>query len=770
MVMSKPTRWAWIISLIAVTGASLVLIFLLAFATDNRSLYEKYYVQLLVVNVIVAGLLILVILLAALRLTARVIRGKFGSRLLLKLAAIFALVGVVPGVLIYTVSYQFVSRSIENWFDVRVEGALGAGLNVGRSALDTLKRDLAKQARLYADRMADNPDLSQTLALEHLREDLSLDSVVLVDANAQVIASAGVDINQWRRPPAARFPAARSRSVSTYIEGLDDDSNAGASPSGTARIIALAWVPARGFDLQRTDQYLLLVQDLPYELTHNAVAVQQAFSEYQQRALGREGLRKMYVGTLTLALVLAVFGAFLVAALLGQQLAQPLLLLAEGVSEVAHGDLRPKPIFTSRDELGGLTRSFAAMTQQLADARSDAQRSVRALESARGYLQTILDNLSAGVIVFDTHHRIETVNPGATRILRLPLQAYRGRVLAEVPDLEDFSRSVNERFELTEAGPESGERDHWQESYELPLSGHQEPLNLLVRGAHLPGGPRLLVFDDITEIASSQRAQAWSEVARRLAHEIKNPLTPIQLSAERLLHKLGAKLDAADQQMLQRSVNTIVDQVQGMKQLVNEFRDYARLPNARLLPLDLNGLISDVLVLYATALEQGRLRVELDPALPLIMGDAMLLRQVVHNLVQNALDAIADLPTATACVQTSLRRDDDGHPRRVRLSISDNGPGFSEKVLKRAFEPYFTTKSKGTGLGLAVVKKIADEHEAVVRLSNLQDDPNIAPAGTPPATGARVSLSFTKLVFHTDDAPTAAPPPKARAVAPSSNP
>jgi len=282
------------------------------------------------------------------------------------------------------------------------------------------------------------------------------------------------------------------------------------------------------------------------------------------------------------------------------------------------------------------------------------------------------------------------------------------------------------------------------------LHPKQHPLTLLVRGAPLPYGARLVVFDDISEVVSAQRSAAWSEVARRLAHEIKNPLTPIQLSAERLQHKLEAKLEGTDQAMLVRSVATIVNQVQAMKQLVNEFRDYARLPSAQLKPLDLNALVHEVLSLYAEAQEKGRLVAELVHGLPLIKGDASQLRQVIHNLVQNALDAVQQQGDGRVVVRSSLSRTEAGAPRSVRLRITDNGPGFAEKVLKRAFEPYVTTKTKGTGLGLAVVKKIADEHGARIALRNLYpaSDAGSPPEGGPEGAviGAQVSLSFSNLV------------------------
>jgi nitrogen fixation/metabolism regulation signal transduction histidine kinase len=394
------------------------------------------------------------------------------------------------------------------------------------------------------------------------------------------------------------------------------------------------------------------------------------------------------------------------------------------------------------------------MTEQLSEARSLVQRSVRQVEGARANLQTILDNLTAGVIVFDRDGRIDTVNPGATRIVRLPLSAYRGRRLDEVPGLEVFAKGVWQRFELHATSPEAGERDHWQDSFDLQTQDSQgrdrDTLTLLVRGAAMPQGARLMVFDDITEVVSAQRTEAWSEVARRLAHEIKNPLTPIQLSAERLQHKLESKLEGPDQTMLARSVATIVNQVQAMKTLVNEFRDYARLPAAQLKPLDLNALVGEVLGLYVTAQESGRLYAELGQGLPMIIGDSTQLRQVIHNLVQNALDSVADKPDGRVLVRTEVARTEQGDVRAVRLQVLDNGHGFPDKVLKRAFEPYVTTKSKGTGLGLAVVKKIADEHGARVRIANLGVARDAVTGDTPPpagavgATGAQVSLSFSK--------------------------
>lgn len=737
---SRALRWAVALAAVVMVAIAIVLLFLLTLATNNRELYERNYGRLFVVNMVVAGLLLAVILWVFARLASRLRRGKFGSRLLVKLAAIFALVGFLPGMLIYVVSYQFVSRSIESWFDVKVEGALDAGLSLGRTTLDALASDFGNKTRLAAGQLSETPDPSAPVAVERLREQLAATDVVLWSAQGQVIASAGQSRFQLNpeRPAASQLRTLRSQRVLAVIEGLDDP---GLSAVNNARVKALALVP-QPIGTLGEPRYLQAVQPLPPALVANAIAVQEAHREYQERALGREGLRRMYIGTLTLSLFLAVFGAILLAILLGNQLARPLLLLAAGVREVAAGDLSPKPALQGKDELGGLTRSFAEMTQQLADARSAVEKSMEQVSAARANLQTILDNLTAGVIVLDAAGVIQSTNPGATRILRQPMAAYEGRALADVDGLEGFAAGVQQRFDDYLNDRTQRGLDHWQQSFELEAGAGDQPharsnvITLVARGAELPGDARLLVFDDISEIVSAQRAQAWGEVARRLAHEIKNPLTPIQLSAERLEMKLGGKLAEPDRAMLAKSVHTIVDQVDAMKRLVNEFRDYARLPAADLKPVDLNALVADVLQLYAREGDAAQgpaqvpVQMQLDAAAPRIQGDPQQLRQVIHNLLQNAQDATEGRPKREVVVRTQYNE----ASRRVRLVVQDSGSGFPEHILKRAFEPYVTTKPKGTGLGLAVVKKIADEHSARVDLKNRVEDGVVQ--------GAQVSLSF----------------------------
>jgi len=724
---------------VLMVAIAIVLLFLLTQATNNRELYEQNYGRLFVLNTVVAGLLLGTIGFVAVRLLLRLRSGKFGSRLLVKLAAIFALVGFAPGLLIYVVSYQFVSRSIESWFDVKVEGALDAGLSLGRSSLDALANDLAGKTRSAAAQLADS-ETPAPLALERIREQLQANDLILWSASGQLIASAGQSrfLLNPERPTAQQLRNVRAQRQVAVVEGLDETAM---GSTANARVKALALVPAPSVGLLAEPRILQSTQSLPPTLVANALAVQEANREYQERALGRQGLRRMYIGTLTLSLFLAVFGAILLAIVLGNQLARPLLLLAAGVREVAAGDLSPKPALQGKDELGGLTRSFAQMTQQLADARSAVEKSMGQVSAARANLQTILDNLTAGVVVMDAKGLIQSTNPGATRILRVPLAAYEGQSLAAVDGIEAFGAAVQAQFDEYMNERRQHGLDHWQQSFELNTGQpgqpgvHSNALTLVARGAELPGEARLLVFDDISEIVSAQRAQAWGEVARRLAHEIKNPLTPIQLSAERMEMKLAAKLAEPEQAMLKKSVATIVDQVDAMKRLVNEFRDYARLPAAELKPVDLNQLVSDVLQLYGREAEgEGSahvpVRMELDPACPRVLGDAQQLRQVIHNLLQNAQDATEGSERREVVIRTQWNETS----RRVRLVVQDSGPGFPEHILKRAFEPYVTTKAKGTGLGLAVVKKIADEHSARIDLKNRVVD------GV--QQGAQVSLSF----------------------------
>ncbi len=730
--------WWLVVGLTILVSMALVLLFLLTQATQRWEAYEQNFALLFGLNMVFAALLLAVIAWFGVRLFYRLRQGKFGSRLLVKLASIFALVGILPGLLIYAVSYQFVTRSIEVWFDTKVEVALDAGLNLSRSTLESLSNELATSVRNASQEVAGASNQSLPLVLEKIRIQLDANEVTLWQGSGVTLASASQEQYQLRpeRPTPAEWRQVRSQGISWRSEGLDDNLVASAIQP---RITVLVQIAGAGFQLDGQGRVLQVVKKLPPVLVANALAVLDANRQYQERALAREGLKRMYIGTLTLSLFLAVFGAVLLAVLLGNQLARPLLLLAEGVRDVAAGDLSPRAVLQGKDELDGLTRAFAQMTEQLAQARRTVESSMAQVNLARSHLQTMLDNLTAGVVLLDTQGHILSINPGATRILRLPLAVHLGKTLTEIEGLQLFGRQVMEQFHEF-ASEQQRSLDHWQQSFEIDTKTQQTFVEfgpdrqlhttLVARGAVLPQGEWLLVFDDITEIVSAQRTQAWSEVARRLAHEIKNPLTPIQLSAERLGMKLADKLVGTDQTLLHKSVKTIVDQVDALQRLVNEFRDFGRLPQARLQALDLNHLLQEMMPLYDNDNALVPVSWHLNADIPLVSGDAAQLRQVVHNLIQNAQDASAQSTQPMVHVWTEQA----STSQRVRLRIVDNGIGFSDSVLQRAFEPYVTTKAGGTGLGLAVVKKIADEHQARIEIKNrLEGDETV---------GAQVSLSF----------------------------
>ena len=743
---STLTRRVTALVAIAMVLIGLLLLFLLANATNSGEMYEQNYAQLFTINLVVAGALGVLIAWVAWRLYQRVRQGRFGSRLLLKIATIFALVGVAPGLLIYVVSYQFVSRSIETWFDVKVEGALDAGLTLGRVTLDTLSNDLAAKARVAAEQLSENPQMVPESALVRLMEQVGANDASVWSASGKLLSSAGSIGMQLSpdKPSSTQLRSAKAERTYAWVDGLED---AAMGKAVKPNIKALVPIPNASLGLASEQRFLLVQRILPANFVANALAVESANREYQERALGRSGLKRMYIGTLTLSLFLAVFGAILLAIVLGNQIARPLLVLTEGVSQVAAGDLRPKFSLQSKDELGGLTRAFASMTQQLADARQTVQASIVQLDAARARLQTILDNLTSGVLVLNAAGTVRSVNPGAARILQQDAAHLLGARIAQLPGLEAFGQGIAQQFDDFLQGNTEGGNDHWQQSFELGVASvpsgpmADQSRMLVARGAILPDESRLVVFDDISEIVSAQRARAWGEVARRLAHEIKNPLTPIQLSAERLERRLTGKLEPSEQQVLAKSVKTIVEQVDAMKRLVNDFRDYARLPAAQLEPVDLNELIDGVLHLYESS--PVPIRLELEAGIPPVLGDPQQLRQVLHNLLQNGLDATAlkaeeatHAPQGLAADATEMvvRTQFMASSGRVRLIVLDQGGGFPEHILKRAFEPYVTTKRSGTGLGLAVVKKIADDHGGRIEISNRSSGDAVL--------GAQVSLSL----------------------------
>ena len=672
-----------------------ILLFLLASASANTALFAKHYPWLLGLNAVVA-LALFALIVWQVRLLWLEHRGKvFGSRLKLRLMVVFGLMAVFPGVLIYAVSVQFVTKSIETWFDVRVEKALESGLSLGRSALDSLLEDLSEKGRTIALELSEQPEPQRRAALSRLREQIGVQYIALFSTSGQLLATATSDLSVFLPPTPTQEKLRQARTGRGYRE----------IESGGQDLMLRVLVPVIPSGLGMETRILQLTQPVPSNLALNAERVQDVYRDYQELSLGRQGLTRIYAMTLTLTVLLALFTAIALAFVLARRLSAPLSILAEGTQAVAAGDFTPRQAIYSHDELGILTQSFNRMTRQLDDARRDAERHRTDVESARAYLESILANLSAGVLVFDRQFRLRTANDGAQTILG---DAFNG-LLGEVVDAWERQQAVGQA--IRKAFAESG-RKEWQTQIELARPGGL-PQILSLRGTQLPEGTSggfVVVFDDVTRLVAAQRSAAWGEVARRLAHEIKNPLTPIQLSAERMQLKLADKLGKGDGEILERSTQTIINQVLAMKRMVNEFSDYARLPAPALAELDLNALIREVLGLYETS--QAAIALDLDTALPPILGDATQLRQIIHNLLRNAEDA--QISTVNPSIRLSTRRAGD----MAEFTVTDAGPGFPEEMMARVFEPYVTTKAGGTGLGLAIVKKIVDEHRGQIRINN----------------------------------------------------
>ncbi|MDB5774797.1 MAG: sensor histidine kinase [Herbaspirillum sp.] len=734
-------------------GIFAILLFLLASASENTAFFDQHYSWLLGLNALVAVMLLSVVFVLLTRLVKRYRGRKFGSRLMARLVLLFAIIGILPGLLIYLVSVQFVSRSIESWFDVHIESALESGLNLGRNSLESALSDLTEKGRNIALELADRSDSAQVTYLSRLREQ-NLEASIFT-ADGQVVATVGGNIGALTPdPPTAAM--IRQASASRGFAALENAGSNDIDAENDLRLHVVLEIPASGSALMTRSErhYLEIYQPVPTYLATNANVLREAYSEYQQRSVSRTGLRKIYLVTLTLTLLLAVFGAIVSAFVIAGDLAKPLLLLAEGTKAVAEGNFSPRPIVATSDELGTLTKSFNAMTRQLLEARDTVETNRARLEEAKAYLESVLANMSAGVMVLDDSFRLITSNESVKRILQLDIAPYIGQPLVNVDGLAAFALAITNAFSEQSAQRAASaaplEKLHWQQQIELPRllnDAVDEKITVLARGSRLPvetGTGYVVVFDDISDVISAQRSIAWGEVARRLAHEIKNPLTPIQLSAERLQMRLSDRLGPADAAVLDKSTTTIVNQVTAMKRMVDDFRDYARTPPAKPEELDLNALIAEILNLYLSGDERDAIHVALAPDLPHVMGDATQLRQVIHNLLQNAQDAVndatqpsrsstaprIDVTTEIVNYQSSV----GAACNAIRFTVGDNGPGFAPKILARAFEPYVTSKARGTGLGLAMVKKIIDEHGGKIDIQNRSD-----------GSGAKISILLLKL-------------------------
>ena len=691
----------------------LVLLYLLSLASANTAVSGDYYKILLYLNIALAGVLIVLIGFQLWQLTKKIRNGVMGSRLTLRYLGAFALMAIIPGLIVYLVSVNFLTRSIESWFNVKVESALDGGLSLGQRALDIMLKDVEDKAENMATSLAFQPSRSHFTMLNDLREKSGIQDATLLTPQGRIISVSSSDASSFL-PELPSIPQLRQAQHRVYgkIEPI---------PNKGLYLRVLAPVSVQ--ELAGETRILQLLQPVPKSLSNTAEAVQDVYRDYQELSYSRDSLKDIFKLTLTLVLMLAMLSALAIAFVLSRRLTQPLTVLAEGTRAIASGDYSKMLPEHGKDELGVLVKSFNSMTRQLDDATKASERNRARVEAARGYLETILAHLSSGVLAMNETGELRTFNLIASNILGLNLAQFENKPFTQISQsqtfLVEFVQLLQSHFDLTK----NKDQEKQELTKQLEIIRPQGKQLLLVRATRLPisaGSGFVVVFDDITSMAQAQRDAAWGEVARRLAHEIKNPLTPIQLSAERLQHKLSAKLNQDDANMLQRATDTIVNQVTAMKSMVNEFSEYARAPSAILSKLNINKLIKDVSALYETVRDETphedgkpvKISYNLAPNLPDMKGDATMLRQVLHNLMQNAQDALKQTQAPEILVQTSF--DDVA----IKLMVKDNGQGFPVDLLAHAFEPYVTTKSHGTGLGLAIVKKMIEEHFGQIKIEN----------------------------------------------------
>lgn len=753
--MSKYLR----IVLLILVGVSCVLLFLLVNASRNTVVFERYYTLILWVNSIVAlGFLVLVSLLLY-RLLKSARRKKYGVKILSKFAIALGLTGLLPGVLIFIVSVQFLYGSVDSWFDQKVERALDSGLTLGREVLETYQQAQLKQARSLAIELAETPPAEWVSKLDSLREREGLDEAMIVTARGRLIGVSGSSFNLL----APVVPSLRNIQVARtegYWEGLEEKEG-GALQAKTIVLVPTIELPnVPGLSLSSITEpsqtagglllgksmieqqgqngepvFLEVTDNIPPSLAHNAEVLMNGYRDYQEMTLARGGLRTIYLISLTLVLLMSMFASIALSVIMASRITKPLMLLLEGTRRLGSGHYDLLPESKTNDEVQELTRSFNIMTTQLADARADIEKRGEELEQAKDYLESILSKMSSGVIVTDQHWNIYSVNAGASAIMKKDLAEDLGKPLSEV--LPDFIEPILEKL----GKPVHGKYpDVSLQSEVLVGNGKSHKrVFLFTRGSSLSlggGEGYLLLFDDISSLAAAQRAEAWTEVARRLAHEIKNPLTPIQLAAERLQMKLQDKVNGKEEEILQKATRTIVSQVTAMKQMVDDFRLYAKIGSPRFESINLSKFVQEVCNLYLAG--DIKVYLDLDPGVPLIEADANMLRQVIHNLVSNAIEASVDKDKMRILIQVRTLYDkDSSSPEAVELTITDNGPGFSAKILEHAFEPYVTTKSSGTGLGLPMIKKIVSEHRGTVMVENVAEDGIIV--------GAKVTIVFRQL-------------------------
>jgi PAS domain S-box-containing protein len=683
----------------------LIALYLLGSAAQNSATFDRWLPWILLINI--AGLLTLLALLFGklFRLMRDYRRHVPGSRLKARTVAIFSALAVAPILVVYYFALQFLNRGIDSWFELEVSQGLKDTRELSRAALDLRVREFLQNTQAVAHTLSGVAEYELIGTLDRARRESTALEFTVVGTQSRIIATSS-------DRPLDTVPAPPTNEMMLQIRrgrpfvSLDTDS------VGGYVIRAAAPLDAEGNPGSRV---LVAMYPVPQQLSQLADTVQRSYTQYANMVRLRQPLKSTFVLILTfvvlMSLIAAVYGAFFAA----QRLIKPVQDLIAGTRAVAKGDYDTKLPLPARDELGFLVTSFNDMTKRLARAREETRRSQQTVEAERAGLAVILARLSTGVISLEPDLTVRTANQAASAILGVDLEGAIGRRFDDtISDAELFAQFLGAvKLRL------GAENLDWREQIELLSdSGRRVLMCACTALPNETGGAAgvVLVFDDITTLLQAQRDAAWGEVARRLAHEIKNPLTPIQLSAERMRRKFLGSMNAQDAQILERATHTIVAQVDAMKQMVNAFSEYARAPDMHFARFDLNQLIVEVVDLYRAQESSAELKLQLDPNLPDISADRMRIRQILNNLVTNSLEALEGRPAARIDVETQLG-EEGGKPQAVIL-VTDNGPGFQRDLIGTVFDPYVTSKPKGTGLGLAIVKKIVEEHGGRIEADN----------------------------------------------------
>ncbi len=716
------------------------LLLLLALAVQNSQRFSQLQAWILLLNAIAVVTVSVLLARKIIELVRAFRAGVPGSRLTARTVAIFGSLVIAPLIIVYLFSLEFLNRGIDSWFKVEIKQGLSDALELSKSAMDVRMREYARSTQLFANRLADSPPSNWASATDEQRVESGALEVVVYGTLGQVLAasSTGTPTN-LPRASAEVTSAIAGGNLYWSLEPLSEDDYL----INTAAPIATSPGSSEG-------RFVVALYPVPPQLVRLSEAVQHSYSQHSDLTEQREGVKNLFGLTLTLVLLLAMLTAIYGAIYSAEKLVRPVQDLIAGTRAVGKGDFGTRLPLPSRDEMGFLVHSFNDMTKRLRRAREETTRSQQAVERERERLSIILARLSTGIIAIGRDLKLRSANQAASNILGVDLERGVGQPLAALQESNPrFARFVGEVGVRLAKGEEE-----WREQMDLkpemagarvlvcactPLPGDEHAENDEERQ-----GGFVIVFDDISALLQAQRDAAWGEVARRLAHEIKNPLTPIQLSAERMRRRYLHQMTGEDAQILDRATYTIVQQVEAMKAMVNAFSEYARAPDMKVTRFPFNALVTEVADLHRVQESGVQIDVELDPRIDQVEADRGRVRQILNNLIVNGAEAVEGVAAGRVTLATHF--ESAGSAEYATITVSDNGPGFAREVLGRAFDPYVTSKPKGTGLGLAIVKKIVEEHGGRVEADNRPEGGGRVRVSLPLTDGSRQLVARDKRV------------------------